>query len=215
MAAFVWGDSGAQLTPEAIAAQRKVAQAMMARGADYSPVQSGWQGAARLAEGLMGGLEAGQADAAEKRNVAADRELLASLITGGTVPAAMPATVAPAVSAVTPAVSLPPRAANTAPGRIYSNDEPSPLDPPSGRDRDLAIRTVVGEAADQGQVGMNAVASVIRNRAVNGGYGGNTPSGVVLAPNQFEPWKATPSQASPARPFRRWRRRCRLMSTSC
>jgi hypothetical protein len=29
---------------------------------------------------------------------------------------------------------------------------------------------------------------VIRNRAVNGGYGGNTPAQVVTAPNQFEPW---------------------------
>lgn len=70
----------------------------------------------------------------------------------------------------------------------YSDTQSSPLDPPSGADRDRAIRTVVAEAGNQGPVGMNAVASVIRNRAVDGGYGGDTPSGVVTAPKQFEPW---------------------------
>ena len=92
MAAFVWGDGGAQMTPEAIAAQRKVAQAMMQRGSDYSPVQSAWQGAARLSEGLLGGLDAGMADAAERKNTTAERELLASLISGG-APAVVPAPV--------------------------------------------------------------------------------------------------------------------------
>jgi hypothetical protein len=83
MAAFVWGDGGAQMTPEAIAAQRKVAQAMMQRGSDYSPVQSAWQGAARLSEGLLGGLDARMADTAEQKNATAERELLASLLAGG------------------------------------------------------------------------------------------------------------------------------------
>jgi hypothetical protein len=102
MAAFVWGEGGAQMTPEAIAAQRKIAQAMMQRGSDYSPIQSAWQGAARLSEGLMGGLDARMADVAERKNATAEQALLASLITGG-APAAPP--VAPAaapVSAVAP-----------------------------------------------------------------------------------------------------------------
>jgi len=73
-------------------------------------------------------------------------------------------------------------------GRVYSNDEPSPLDPPSGRDRDLAIRTMLAEAGSQGPEGLQAVGSVIRNRAVAGNYGGDTPTGVVTARNQFEPW---------------------------
>ncbi len=84
---------------------------------------------------------------------------------------------------------------NAAPGKIYSNDEPSPLDPPSGADRTRMIATILGEAGNQGGVGQNAVASVIRNRAINGGYGGDTPSGVVTAKNQFEPWNTEAGRA--------------------
>ena len=188
MAAFIWGDNGAQMTPEAIAAQRKVAQAMLAQGADYSPIQSGWQGAARVAQGVMGGLEAAQAEMADRRNVAAEKELLTSLLGGG---AAAPAAVPTRLSldeAMPGGRSVAPVATAAGPERVYTNDEPSPLDPPSGVDRDRAIRTVIAEAGNQGPTGMNAVASVIRNRAVNGGYGGNTPSGVVMARSQFEPW---------------------------
>jgi hypothetical protein len=83
----------------------------------------------------------------------------------------------------------------SAPNRVYGNDEASPLDPPSGIDRDRVIRTVVAEAGNQGPVGMQSVAGVIRNRAVNGGFGGNTPSGVVTAPNQFEPWNTAEGRA--------------------
>ena len=36
---------------------------------------------------------------------------------------------------------------------------------------------------------MAAVASVIRNRLAAGGYG-KTPTDIVRAPNQFEPWNA-------------------------
>jgi hypothetical protein len=110
MASFVWGDGGTQLTPEAIAAQRKVAQAMMQRGGDYSPVQSAWQGVARVAEGLMGGLDARAADAAERRNMAAEQALLASLIPG----AAAPAAVAPAAATAVAPVAAPPAAGDAA-----------------------------------------------------------------------------------------------------
>lgn len=51
--------------------------------------------------------------------------------------------------------------------------------------RDLVIRTIVGEAANQGERGMQAVAAVIGNRMAQSGRGGDQ---VVLAPNQFEPW---------------------------
>lgn len=57
----------------------------------------------------------------------------------------------------------------------------------SPRDRDLMIRTIIGEAGNQGPQGQAAVASVILNRVAAGKYG-KTASDVVLAPNQFEPW---------------------------
>lgn len=185
MAGFVWGDGGSQLTPEQIAAQEKIAQAMMARGSDYSPVQHWTQGLARVAEAVSGGLRSRSAMAAAQDNAAAEKELLAGLLTPQTLSAPMGNAVQSAPLAAP--------AASTA-GKIYANDEPSPLDPPSGRDRDLAIRTIVGEAANEGTRGQNAVASVIRNRAVNGGYGGDTAGGVVMAPNQFEPWNGGPAK---------------------
>jgi len=49
------------------------------------------------------------------------------------------------------------------------------------------IRTILGEAAQEGPQGQAAVAHVILNRAAAGSYG-KTPADVVLAPNQFEPW---------------------------
>lgn len=56
------------------------------------------------------------------------------------------------------------------------------------RARDLAIRTIYGEAANEPDEGKAAVAAVIRNRAQAGRYGGSDVPSVVMAPNQFEPW---------------------------
>jgi hypothetical protein len=58
------------------------------------------------------------------------------------------------------------------------------LDP---ADRDMAIRTVLGEAGNQGPLGQASVAHVIHNRMAVG-MGGTTPSQVVQAPHQFESW---------------------------
>lgn len=55
-------------------------------------------------------------------------------------------------------------------------------------DRDLLIRTVIGESAGQPVEGQAAVANVILNRAQSGAYGGSRVRDVVLAPKQFEPW---------------------------
>lgn len=182
---FIWGDGGQQLTPEQIAAQQKIAQAMMLRGSDYSPVQHWTQGMARVAESLVGGLRERGANEAARANAASETELLSGLMT----PQALSQPMGNAVQ------SAPVQAASpSTTGKIYANDEPSPLDPPSGRDRDLAIRTIVGEAGNEGTRGQNAVAAVIRNRAVNGGYGGDTAGGVVMSPNQFEPWNGGPAK---------------------
>jgi spore germination cell wall hydrolase CwlJ-like protein len=57
----------------------------------------------------------------------------------------------------------------------------------SPRDRDLMIRTIIGEAGNQGPQGQAAVANVIMNRVAAGRYG-KTAADVVLAPSAFEPW---------------------------
>ena len=61
----------------------------------------------------------------------------------------------------------------------------------SAADRDLAIRTMIGEESTPH--GQAAVASTILNRAQSGNYGGKALAGVVLARNQFEPWARNPS----------------------
>jgi spore germination cell wall hydrolase CwlJ-like protein len=180
-APFVWGSDGSQLTPEQIAARRKAADAMMVQGMDASPIRSWTQGLARVAQGAMGGLDYRSADNAERANADENKKLIASLLSGGSTAATPAASIStsPAVGSAAPADTT---------GKIYRNDEPSPLDPPSGQDRQNMIATILGEAGNESQLGKNAVASVIRTRAVDGGYGGNTPSAVVQAPNQFEPW---------------------------
>lgn len=60
--------------------------------------------------------------------------------------------------------------------------EVSPLD------RDLLIRTVIGEAGNQDDLGKAAVANVVMNRLRAGNYGKDVKN-VVLAKNQFEPWQ--------------------------
>jgi hypothetical protein len=50
------------------------------------------------------------------------------------------------------------------------------------------IRTVIGESDDQPPVGQAAVAHIIMNRVAKGDWG-DSPSSVVLARGQFEPWQ--------------------------
>lgn len=110
--AFVWGGGGAQMTPAEIEAQRKVAQVMMQKGMDYSPIQSPWQGAARVAQALLGGLESGEADRASKTNSTNEAALLSSIFGGGSATPAAP-TVASDVAKPAGATAIPTTIADT------------------------------------------------------------------------------------------------------
>lgn len=189
---FVWGANGAQLTPSQIAANRAIAAAMMKEGMDYSPIKSPWQGAARVAQSLLGTADLMGADAAEEKG---RREAIASaleLFRGGQ---GASSSSAPSGNVSVGPVADVPKVPAEQPGTVDNNgvvtvgpNDPSPLDPPVGNDRDLMIRTVYGEAGNEPTEGQRAVAAVIRNRTADGGYGGTTIPGVVLAKNQFEPW---------------------------
>lgn len=198
MAAFTWGAGGAQLTPEQIAERQKVAQALIEKAGDTSPIQHWSQGANRVIQGLMGGYDSYKNDEATKANTDANKEMIAALLTGmsgGTAPVATTTAPAPLASnppAMTGGMPSPVAMAPSVNNKIYRNDEPSPLDPPQGKDRDLAIRTVYGEDPGSSALG---VANVIRNRAVAGKFGGDTIPGVVLAKNQFEPWNNDAARA--------------------
>jgi hypothetical protein len=54
-------------------------------------------------------------------------------------------------------------------------------------ERDLYVRTLIGEAGNQPADGQAAVAHVIRNRLLSGQFGGNLNS-VMTAPKQFSTW---------------------------
>jgi spore germination cell wall hydrolase CwlJ-like protein len=69
----------------------------------------------------------------------------------------------------------------------------------SDSDRDLMIRTTVGEADDQPAIGQAAVAHVIMNRVADGRWG-DTPSQVVLARGQFEPWQTRARELTGIKP---------------
>ena len=62
----------------------------------------------------------------------------------------------------------------------------------SDEDRDIGIRTMLGEAGGEGELGMAAVAHVLKNRAIDGGYGGRSIKSVSLAPKQFSAWNTGP-----------------------
>jgi spore germination cell wall hydrolase CwlJ-like protein len=59
----------------------------------------------------------------------------------------------------------------------------------SERDRDIAIRTIIGEAGREGAIGQAAVAHVLRNRAVDGRWPSSI-AGVALQNKQFSAWNS-------------------------
>jgi hypothetical protein len=171
-------------TPESVASRRKSADMLAARIFGRTPQNLG-EGLNSIGQAFIARQMLDEANAAQSAGAASGNDAysqIVSALSGGGAPAA------PVASAPMGALPAMPPPQNIAPGKIYSNDEPSPLDPPAGADRDAAVRTVLAEAGNQGATGMNAVASVIRNRAVAGNFGGDTAGGVVQAPNQFEPW---------------------------
>ena len=97
---FVWGEGGQALTPEQVAARRKLAEAARGRMGDTSPVAHWSQGATRVVDALGGVLNERRADKAEAAGLAsaddyiASNPVLASLIGGGSPMSPMSAPVA-------------------------------------------------------------------------------------------------------------------------
>jgi hypothetical protein len=165
--------------------KRRIAFALMQQGADTSPVQAWTQGAARALQGALGGYEMYQDDQKQKSDDASTSKAYLDFLNPG-AGSSPQASATPGSEAPTTGAPSPVATALSEPYKIYSNNAPSPLDPPSGQDRLNMIKTILGE--ENTPAGQAGVANVIRNRAVDGSYGGDTPSAVVQAPNQFEPW---------------------------
>lgn len=79
---FLWGRGGARMTSDDIVQKRRLAAAMLAQGADFSPVQHWTQGAARAATGLLGGLQMRAADN-EAQELAERRDAVAAALASG------------------------------------------------------------------------------------------------------------------------------------
>ncbi|WP_248127286.1 flagellar biosynthesis protein FlgJ [Brucella pituitosa] len=103
---FVWGDGGSKKTPEQLQRERKLAQAMIGAGIDTSPVGHWTQGAARMANALVGNIRQGRADAAEKAGIEGAAKKfagldLASLMGSGAYPSAVASGASPTSGAAT------------------------------------------------------------------------------------------------------------------
>jgi hypothetical protein len=68
------------LTPDAVKRRQALADALAKEASDASPVRSGWQAAARVAQGLLGGYYSGQADQAEQAGAAQSAKTQAAVL---------------------------------------------------------------------------------------------------------------------------------------
>lgn len=82
MQSFILPANGAA-TPKSIERKRKMAEAMLANGIETSPIASPWQGAARMAQALVGGLGSRKADKQEAEGSMAAKEALIKALNGG------------------------------------------------------------------------------------------------------------------------------------
>lgn len=124
---FVWGRGGAQLTPDQIAKQREIADALMKTGMDYSPVGSWTQGAARVADSLVGALQNRRLDSREAANQAYDADQakgLSAALFGDPSAAAAPSDALPAPDAQAQVAATSPAPDGSVPapksGDVYS-----------------------------------------------------------------------------------------------
>lgn len=99
--AFVWGKGGAQLTPEQIAKQREIEEALLQKGVDTSPVGSVYEGLARVANAAAGSFRRGRLDRAERENTEWNNgklgEITSLLAGGSTTPSASTVSQAAAI----------------------------------------------------------------------------------------------------------------------
>ena len=169
--------------PESVRARIRAAQLLQQVGAQQErPYTSGGVTALKALSGLMGGLQERNATQSEDAAQAAHRQALAQLLMQSASPGA--------VGAATPAPTFgagAASAAGTSPGMGIPTSAAASAAPMSSDARDLAIRTIYGEAGGEPDTGKAGVAAVLKNRLAGGQYGGDMQS-VILAPKQFSLW---------------------------
>jgi len=108
--------------------RRALAQALLQQGMETSPIRSPWQGGARLAQALMGGIELGRMDKERKAQLAA----LKSGFGAG------PSIVPPPAAATVPATVAPDAETPDTPTPDAPAPDTVPLPPPRPAPEDLA-----------------------------------------------------------------------------
>lgn len=113
-AAFQWGPGGQMMLPEEIARRRQMAQAMEQTGMDYSPVKSWAEGMARVAQGLVGGIEERRLNKAAQTNADYSRFISQNLMGSGqnAAPGSPSTPGAPSAPGTVPATGSPGMAAS-------------------------------------------------------------------------------------------------------
>jgi hypothetical protein len=186
---FVWGAGGAQKTPEQMARDRALTDAMMK--SDYSPVRSAWQGLGRVADQLLGAVESRKLDKQEA--AAADRNAsLTQALLSGQKGVAGQAIADPYVS---------PEVQKLA-GMVYERENPKPLAPTdlqsnynwlTGMGRGDDANNLIGRAtqnvqwitADNGD-GTKSIIPIGPNGPMQGG-GGPASTGQAAPPQTLPP----------------------------
>ncbi len=171
---------GEQFTYEDLERRKKIAAALMSQAGDYSPVQSWTQGAARLASGLVGGLEREYANKLSKEGGKAYNEQLAKILSGGQSGGAMPA----AAPSPMPAGGAAPAAAPRLPAMAQGGNAPNMTLPDAAKDAGLSERILPAladfRASFPGIAQTSGFRDPARNAAVGGAKGSAHMSGDAL-----------------------------------
>lgn len=109
---FIWGQSGTKKTPDQIAREREIADAILMRAGNTAPVGHWTQGAARVLDALGGVVKERRAAAGENEIASVNKGLIESLLGGSSsAPSATPVS-----SSAIPMTSAAGEVAATAPG---------------------------------------------------------------------------------------------------
>lgn len=174
------------LTPDSVKQRRLLAALQQRQGMDYSPVQSPWQGAARVANALVGTYEGFDADKQEALAKQAAQSRVGALLSGGAdigFPQHEPAASAPAAS---------PQASGPAPqNRQAFIDALMPAAIEASKQTGVDPRLIVGQAAVESGWGQHAPGNNYFGIKSHGQPGGNQ-----LATTEYENGQPVRTSAS-------------------
>ena len=169
---FVWGSGGQQVDQRQIESRRALANALLMRSIDTSPVQHWTQGAARIAQAIAGMRQAQFADEDEKAGKQGLQAAIAQMLGGE----AAPTQVASLTSAQTPAA---PRVAPDAATDVSAPRPAQPLanvQPMSTGGMQDNMKTAMGEFVQAFPEMQGRITSGYRDQQRNAAVGGASGS---------------------------------------